>query len=232
MKKTYFIAGTDTDAGKTLVACGLLAKARQQGLTTAAVKPVAAGCEPTDDGLRNDDALQLMAQCSLPLYYEQVNPVAFEAPIAPHLAAQALGQRLQVDRLAGFCRGVTMQGADLTLIEGAGGWRVPLNQTETLADLAKALSVPVILVVGMRLGCINHTLLTIEAIVRDGMQLAGWVANRIDPNMAGFEQNLATLEQRIQAPLLGVVPHLSAFNNNAERVEAAQTYLCLEVLIS
>jgi dethiobiotin synthetase len=101
-----------------------------------------------------------------------------------------------------------------------------------LADLAKALSVPVILVVGMRLGCINHTLLTIEAIVRDGMQLAGWVANRIDPNMAVFEQNLATLEQRIQAPLLGVVPHLSAFNNNAERVEAAQTYLCLEVLIS
>ena len=232
MKKSFFVAGTDTDAGKTLVACALLAQARAQGLTTAAVKPVAAGCEQTSEGLRNDDALQLMAQCTLPLYYEQVNPVAFEAPIAPHIAAQQLGRRLQVDPLAGFSRGVLAQGANLTVIEGAGGWRVPLNSRETLADLAKALNVPVILVVGMRLGCINHALLTVEAIARDGLPLAGWVANRIDPNMAMFEQNLATLEQRIQAPLLGVVPHLSTCSNAAARVDMAQTYLSLDLLIN
>ena len=165
MKKRYFIAGTDTDAGKTMVACALLAKARGQGLTTAAVKPVAAGCIDTKDGLRNDDAEQLLAQCTLPLYYEQVNPVAFMAPIAPHIAAQQQGQRMQVGRLAGFTSGVLMQGANLTLVEGAGGWRVPVNERETLADLAIALSIPVVLVVGMRLGCINHTLLTVEELL-------------------------------------------------------------------
>ena len=125
MKKSYFVAGTDTDAGKTLVACALLAKAQSQGLSTAAVKPVAAGCQRTPDGLRNDDALQLLNQCSLPLYYEQVNPVAFEAAIAPHIAAQQQGRNMQVDRLAGFTLGVMAQGANLTLVEGAGGWRVP-----------------------------------------------------------------------------------------------------------
>ena len=112
IKKRYFIAGTDTDAGKTMVACALLAKAKHQGLSTAAVKPVAAGCIETKEGLRNDDAEQLLAQCTMPLYYEQVNPVAFLAPIAPHIAAQKQGQRIQVDRLTGFTSGVLMQGAN------------------------------------------------------------------------------------------------------------------------
>ncbi len=151
LKKRYFLAGTDTDVGKTMVACALLAKARNMGLSTAAVKPVSAGCISTKDGLRNYDAEQLLSQCSLPVDYEQVNPVAFMAPIAPHIAAQQQGQRMQVDRLAGFTSGVLMQGANLTLVEGAGGWRVPVNERETLADLAIALSMPVVLVVGMRL---------------------------------------------------------------------------------
>ena len=231
MKKRYFIAGTDTDAGKTMVACALLAKARGQGLTTAAVKPVAAGCIDTKDGLRNDDAEQLLAQCTLPLYYEQVNPVAFMAPIAPHIAAQQQGQRMQVGRLAGFTSGVLMQGANLTLVEGAGGWRVPVNERETLADLAIALSIPVVLVVGMRLGCINHTLLTVEAITRDGLELAGWVANCIDPQMDELVANVTTLQHRIQAPMLGLVPNFSEINVASQRVEACQAYLDLETLL-
>lgn len=231
MKKRYFIAGTDTDTGKTMVACALLAKARGQGLTTAAVKPVAAGCIDTKDGLRNDDAEQLLAQCTLPLYYEQVNPVAFMAPIAPHIAAQQQGQRMQVGRLAGFTSGVLMQGANLTLVEGAGGWRVPVNERETLADLAIALSIPVVLVVGMRLGCINHTLLTVEAITRDGLELAGWVANCIDPQMDELDANVTTLQHRIQAPMLGLVPNFSEINLASQRVEACQAYLDLETLL-
>ena len=231
MRKRYFIAGTDTDAGKTMVACALLAKARSQGLSTAAVKPVAAGCIDTKEGLRNDDAEQLLAQCTIALYYEQVNPVAFKEPIAPHIAAQKQGQRMQVDRLTGFTSGVLMQGANFTLVEGAGGWRVPVNDRETLADLAIALAIPVVLVVGMRLGCINHALLTAEAITRDGLELAGWVANCIDPEMAELEANITTLQHRIQAPMLGLVPHLSNMNEASERVEACQTYLDLDTLL-
>ena len=231
IKKRYFIAGTDTDAGKTMVACALLAKARSQGLTTAAVKPLAAGCIDTKEGLRNDDAEQLLAQCTLPLYYEQVNPVAFMEPIAPHIAAQKQGQRMQVDRLTGFTSGVLMQGANFTLVEGVGGWRVPINERETLADLAIDLSIPVILVVGMRLGCINHALLTVEAIARDGLELAGWVANCIDPQMAELAANVDTLQHRVQAPMLGLVPNLSDINEASERVEACQTFLDLDALL-
>ena len=231
IKKRYFIAGTDTDVGKTMIACALLAQARSQGLTTAAVKPVAAGCIDTKDGLRNDDAQQLLAQCTLPLYYEQVNPVAFIDPIAPHIAAQKEGQRMQVDRLVGYTSGVIMQGADLTLVEGAGGWRVPVNERETLADFAIGLSIPVVLVVGMRLGCINHALLTVEAIARDGLTLAGWIANCVDPEMIELDANIATLKDRIPAPMLGLVPNLVSVDSPLARIEACQTYLKLNLLL-
>jgi dethiobiotin synthetase len=222
MAKTFFVTGTDTDAGKTLVACGLLAAAKQAGFSTAAVKPVAAGCEETANGLRNSDATALLAQCTKTLAYEQVNPVALAPAIAPHIAATQIGRELRASRLLGLCRGVIYERADLTLIEGAGGWRVPLNASETLADLAIELNQPVILVVGMKLGCINHALLTCEAIARDGLTLAGWVANRVQPEMAVFEDNLASLQQRIPAPLLGVVPYLTPAT-----AEAAAEYLDL-----
>ncbi|MCP4789558.1 MAG: dethiobiotin synthase [Gammaproteobacteria bacterium] len=225
-KQRYFIAGTDTDVGKTLIACGLLARAKTDGLRTAAVKPVAAGCYNTADGLRNSDAEQLLAQCTLPLYYEQVNPLAFEPPIAPHIAAAQQGVRMDAARLAGFTRGVLMQGADLTLVEGAGGWRVPLNERETLAELPRQLQLPVILVVGMKLGCISHALLTVEAIKSDGLRLAGWVANCIDPEMSELEANLDTLKANFAAPLLGVVPPLQTTDWQAQ-AEAAATYLQL-----
>lgn len=213
-KQTYFVTGTDTDAGKTLMACGLLEKARRQGMSTVAVKPVAAGCEQTESGLRNNDALLLQNAMTLALPYEQVNPIAFEPPLAPHIAAMREGKSLSVERLEGFCRGVTFQSCDLALVEGAGGWLVPLNPRETLADLAKALKAPVILVVGMKLGCINHALLTVQAIARDGLPLAGWVANKIDPNMGAYEENLMTLKALIDAPLLGEVPFLSDANKD------------------
>lgn len=208
-KQKFFIAGTDTDVGKTVIASALLAKGNQQGLSTVAIKPVAAGCEQSDEGLRNGDALALQEQMSVALPYAQVNPVTLEPAIAPHIAADQISKRLSVSQLAGYCRGVMMQGAQLTLVEGAGGWRVPLNRVETLAGLARELNLPVILVVGMKLGCINHALLTVEAIRNDGLPLAGWVANQIDADMPVFDENVATLQTMIPAPCLGVVPYIA-----------------------
>lgn len=208
-KKTYFIAGTDTDAGKTVVTAGLLAAANNQGLRTIGLKPVSAGCDVTEDGLRNGDALILQDTASIQLSYDQVNPIAFEPPIAPHIAAVQEGRQLSADRLAAYCRGTLMQPADFVLIEGAGGWRVPLNQREMLSSLPKMLGTDVILVVGMKLGCLNHALLTAEAIARDGLKVAGWVANRIDPDMNCYQENLETLKGFFRAPLLGEVPHLA-----------------------
>ena len=207
-KKTFFITGTDTDVGKTLVASGLLAAAQRQGMSTAGLKPVAAGCEQTEAGLRNADARLLQSVTNIPLVYEQINPVALVSAIAPHIAAQQEKRNLSADRLAGFCRS-SMNQAQLTLIEGAGGWRVPLNARETMADLVRLLQVPVVLVVGMRLGCINHALLSVEAIRNDGLMLAGWVANCVDADMPVLAENIETLMQRIPAPCLGVVPRLT-----------------------
>lgn len=205
MTKTWFVTGTDTEVGKTAVSCALLHAAAAAGLRTAAVKPVAAGC---DSQGQNEDAVQLIAAMTESLEYQQVNPVALQEAIAPHIAAQREGKRLQADRLAGLCRGVMLSDAEFILVEGAGGWRVPINPRETLADVAKNLQVGVILVVGMRLGCINHALLTAEAIARDGLALAGWVANQVAGPMDCYQENLATLQNGLAAPLLGEVPYL------------------------
>lgn len=202
----FFVTGTDTEVGKSRVAASLLAAARQAGLSTAALKPVASGCSEQKGGLRNEDALLLAQYCSLPLSYEQINPVALRQAIAPHLAAASEGRRLRLDSLLGFARGVLMQRADVTIMEGAGGWRVPLNSREYLSALPAALNVPVILVVGLKLGCINHALLTAEAIHRDGLQLAGWVANHLSADMPAVADNIATLRAALPAPCLGELP--------------------------
>lgn len=209
MSAAYFITGTDTDAGKTTVAAGLLHAARLKGLSTAAGKPVASGCVMTAEGLRNSDALALQAECSVVLDYDEVNPLAFAPAIAPHLAALEAGVTLTVDSLLQPMRHILNKQADFTLIEGAGGWRVPLAGEHNLSDLAIALGLPVILVVGVRLGCINHAVLTAEAIARDGLHLAGWVANVIEAQTSRLEENLATLRERLPAPCLGRVPRLS-----------------------
>lgn len=209
MSKTYFVTGTDTEVGKTAISCALLQAAASQGLSTAAVKPVAAGCDAQG---HNEDALQLLENMTLDLDYVQVNPVALEPAIAPHIAAAEAGKNIQASRLAGLCRGVMMSGADFVLIEGAGGWRVPISPRETLADLAKQLQVGVILVVAMRLGCINHALLTAEAVRRDGLPLTGWVANQPDERMNCYTENLDTLQRLLPAPLLGEVPNTTPWD--------------------
>lgn len=215
MSQAYFIAGTDTDVGKTTIAAGLLHAARLQGLSTLAAKPVASGCAVTSKGLRNADALALIDQSTVQLPYERVNPFAFEPAIAPHLAAREAGVALALPALLKPMQGILAEGADFTLIEGAGGWRVPLSDHANLSDLAIALKLPVILVVGVRLGCINHALLSAEAIARDGLQLAGWVANVIEPRTSRLEENLASLAERLPAPCLGRVPRLKQASADA-----------------
>lgn len=204
--RTFFITGTDTDAGKTYVTCALLQAAKAKGLSTAAVKPLAAGGLKTLEGTHNEDALLLQKNCSLPLSYQEVNPLCLEQAIAPHIAAKQAGVSLRAHDLAEHCYAVMAKQADLTLIEGAGGWLVPLNDKEFVADIVLALNIPVVLVVGMRLGCLNHALLTVRAIQNDGVILHGWIANQLDPQMPAYQENLETLKVLIKAPLLSVVP--------------------------
>jgi len=222
MTTAFFVTGTDTEVGKTTVAAGLLHAARKAGLSTAAAKPVASGCEVTADGLRNGDALALLGECSLPMRYEQVNPFAFEPAIAPHLAAREVGIELTAALMAESVRRMLALQADFSLVEGAGGWRVPLAGGENLSDLVVMLGLPVILVVGIRLGCINHALLSAEAIECDGLRLAGWVANIVDPATSRLEENLATLADRLPGPCLGRVPRLST-------ATPAQVAACLDL---
>lgn len=202
-----FVAGTDTDAGKTYVSCALLRAATAQGLRSLGLKPVAAGCTETAEGWRNDDALALQAAASVSAPYDVINPIALPLACAPHIAAEAAGRKLVLDRLAGFVRGA-LNGypADVTLIEGAGGWRVPLNDRELLSGLPTVLNVPVILVVGLRLGCLNAALLTAEAMIRDGRTLVGWIATEPQP-MPWADENVATLQRLMPVPLLSRFPH-------------------------
>ncbi len=230
MAQAFFITGTDTDAGKTSVAAGLLCAAKQQGCSTLAMKPVASGCDMSAEGLRNSDALALIAQSTVQLPYTQINPYAFAPAIAPHIAAQEAGVELSVADLYRTAQVILQQQADFTLIEGAGGWRVPISNAEFLSDFAIALQLPVILVVGVKLGCINHALLTAQAIINDGLELAGWVANVVDPSCARLAENLATLQQLMPAPCLAEVPHLTSASAEhvAEYVKQAQQSLSVK----
>lgn len=206
-----FITGTDTDVGKTWVTLGLLNALAATGVRTAAMKPVACGAVATEAGLHNDDALRLQRAATVALPYALVNPYCFAPPIAPHIAAQRAGICIDTASIKTAFDAIAAQ-ADCVVVEGAGGWCVPLNARETLADLALRLELPVVLVVGMRLGCLNHSLLSAEAIVRSGLPFAGWVANSINADFAELAENIAALSERIPAPLLGVVPHLAALD--------------------
>lgn len=208
MADAFFMTGTDTEVGKTYIASALLRGAAAQGLTTLAVKPVAAGCEETPEGRRNEDALRLQEAMTLSEPYERINPVALLEPLSPHLAARHEGVEISVQDLADHCRRMLERPVDFALVEGAGGWRVPLNAREDMSDLARALALPVILVVDMRLGCLNHALLTAEAIQRDGLFLAGWIANQHQPEpMMAKAENLQTLIQKMPASCLGQVDY-------------------------
>ena len=202
----FFVTGTDTGIGKTRVSAGLLKALAKSGLKTVGMKPVASGADMTSEGLRNEDALALQAAAFLKRDYGLVNPYCFAPPVAPHLAAREAGVEIELERIltsySELCR-----GADVAVVEGVGGWQVPLSDSLELPDLARALDLPVVLVVGMRLGCLNHAALTARAIRADGLELAGWVANAIDPDFQRPEANLATLQAELGAPLLGQLPH-------------------------
>ncbi len=201
--KRLFITGTDTEIGKTVVSCGIVRGLVAAGYRVAAFKPVASGCDQTIEGLRNEDALSLMSAANVDLPYNMVNPWAFEPPIAPHIAAE---QRGIVMDPAEFAASVDETRADYAIVEGVGGWCVPLTSRLMLVDLARACADAVILVVGMRLGCINHGLLSAKVILEDDIPLAGWVANFLDADMLHQADNLESLRQRMPVSLLGQVP--------------------------
>jgi dethiobiotin synthetase len=204
MSQAYFLTGTDTEIGKTFTACALLHAARAAGFAAAGLKPVAAG---VDAGGRNEDVDSLVAASAVALPPAVVNPYCFRAAVAPHIAAAEEGRAIDFAVIADAVTAARRQ-ADFVVVEGVGGFRVPLGVDRDSADLAVALGLPVILVVGLRLGCINHALLTAEAIAARGLTLAGWVANTVDRDMARREENVAALAERLAAPLLGVLPRL------------------------
>ena len=203
----YFIVGTDTGAGKTLVASVLIARMVVAGRRVAAMKPVSAGCAHTAEGWLNDDVVRLRQAANVKLPLALINPYAFEPAIAPHIAAEQVGVEIDLEHIERAYREIAML-ADTVIVEGVGGFLVPLNRRQNAADLALRLNLPLVLVIGMRLGCLNHALLTVEAIQRRGLTLAGWVANPIDPNMQAFDANLASLKARIAAPFWGMTADL------------------------
>ena len=206
MNVGVFVTGTDTAVGKTVVCAALLAALNGGGCRAVGMKPVASGCRRTPDGLRNDDAELLIAHGAGAPDYAQVNPYAFEEAIAPHIAARGAGVDVRLDPIAAAFDALSVD-ADRVVVEGVGGWSVPLSATLMQADLVRALHLPVVLVVGLRLGCINHALLSARAIATDGCDLVGWIGNRIDPAMTRVDENLATLRERLPAPCLGLLPH-------------------------
>ncbi|MGM9489083.1 dethiobiotin synthase [Ideonella sp. YS5] len=202
----FFVTGTDTGVGKTLCSAAMLHALARRHARVVGMKPVAAGLIEHEGRLVSEDVLALRAASTLAVAPELDNPVSLPEPLSPHLAARRAGVTVRVADLLAPAKALA-EMSDALVVEGAGGWRVPLNdEGETLADFARALGAPVVLVVGLRLGCLNHAMLTAEAIRADGLQIAGWIANRVDPQMACADENLATLRQCLGAPLLGDVP--------------------------
>ena len=201
----YFVTGTDTGVGKTFIASALLRAARARGLTCVGYKPIAAGATLQDGELQNEDALELIEAAGTGLDYADINPVVLRPAIAPHIALGQVDRDVSARQLAEGC-----PEAAFVLVEGAGGWFVPLNERETLADVCAALGAKVILVVAMKLGCLNHALLTAGAITRSGLTLAGWIANSPGDPMPFLAENIDTLRERLPGPCLGIVPHVDS----------------------
>jgi dethiobiotin synthetase len=230
-KQAFFVTGTDTEMGKTFICQSLLDALNNKGYVTAGYKPIAAGCEQTPKGLRNEDGLTLQASSSLDLTYEEVNPIAFEAPVAPHLAHQAQvsdedAQYIPIDKIRhGFVH-LVQKEPNVIVIEGAGGWRLPLGgsyqgKPRYLSEFVIEQNLAVILVVGIRLGCLNHAVLTAEAIRNDGLKIAGWVANQVDQNMAMQDENIETLKSLIDAPFIGKVPQVDGQPHGGQYLDLA-----------
>ena len=225
MTKRYFVTGTDTEVGKTVASCALLQAASRNGFTTAGYKPVASGSEETAEGLRNSDALALQRNSTLALSYAEVNPYTFAEPTSPHIVSEDEQRPIDPDLLCAGLR-VLEQKADWVLVEGAGGWYTPLSATCTFADWVQREQLPVILVVGVKLGCINHAVLTAQAVQQAGLKLVGWIANDVIPPGKRHAEYMATLTRMIPAPLLGEIPWLEEGPDAAEPGQ----YLDLTVL--
>lgn len=209
MKKGYFITGTDTDVGKTWATIALMRHFKNQGYSVIGMKPIAAGCEWQEGVLKNEDALLMQENASLEIEYKKINPYAFEMPVSPHLASSENPISLKVikntfDELK--------DNADVIFVEGAGGWLAPLSCDYDIADLAKKLQLPVIFVVAIRLGCINHARLTFQAIQADDVECAGWIAMCVDPDMPMLTENISMIKDKVSAPLLGVLPYSDFMN--------------------
>ena len=208
MRREFFVTGTDTGVGKTLATAALLRHLRESGVSVAGMKPIAAGVIAGLEGPANEDALMLQAESSVRHPYAVVNPWLFEPAIAPHIAAAESGVVIDAARIVAAHERLAA-GADVVLAEGAGGFLVPLDSTRSCAELPALLGMDVILVVGLRLGCLNHAFLTTEAIAARRLKLAGWIGNSVDPAFARRDANLATLESRIAAPCLGIIPWMA-----------------------
>lgn len=224
----FFVTGTDTEIGKTLVSTALLLALAQQGLSTIGMKPVAAGADLIDGVWHNEDVDALMAAASVSAAPELVVPYLMQTPAAPHIVAELESVTISGAHIQSCYQALTTQ-ADAVIVEGVGGFCVPLNAEMDTADMAQTLGLPVILVVGMRLGCINHALLTAQAIAARGLRLAGWVANTVDDTMLYPDQNLAALKMRLAAPLLGQLPRLND-RTPMRRAQAAAACLNLNFL--
>lgn len=223
-KNDYFITGTDTEIGKTFTTSALLRAFAKQGNSTLGLKPIASGAEEIDGVLHNEDVDSLVAASSVKASQEIVVPYLMRTPAAPHIVAALENVTMDVQHIAS-CYQQAQQLGDVVLVEGVGGFCVPLDDETSTVDLAQRLALPVILVVGMRLGCINHALLTAQAINASGLRLAGWVANTVDTDMKFFEENVQTLKQRLDAPCLAVMPRLAI-----NEIEQASQYLDLNLL--
>ncbi|NOZ11675.1 MAG: dethiobiotin synthase [Gammaproteobacteria bacterium] len=224
MVQGVFITATGTGAGKTLVAGALLHFFVTQGISAVGMKPVACGCRPTDQGLRSGDG-ELLWQYSDPRpLYEDINPYAFAEPVAPHIAAEYSGVQISLDQIDKHWRSLRTQ-SEWVVVEGVGGWLVPLGSQWSVADLAQHFGYPVVMVVGMGLGCLNYALLTAGAIVASGLELVGWVANQTDPNMLRFDDNVLALKHYLSAPLVGIIPHMMQPD-----VPTAATHLRIDII--
>ena len=208
---TYFITGTDTHIGKTAITCSLIAKYISKGFRVGGMKPIAAGCYIENGYLISDDVRKIIEVSNIDLNLDEINPYRFKPPIAPHISFKKNKSEIDIRLIQNNLLSLKKK-TDYIFIEGVGGYAVPLSETISTADLIDALNIPVILVVGMKLGCINHALLTIESIMHRKQNICGWVANRIDQHMLAYEKNFSFLKERIKAPCLGEVPYLNNFN--------------------
>jgi len=206
MEKGYFITGTDTNVGKTWATIALMRYFKQQGKSIAGMKPVASGCFMQDGQLKNEDALLIQENASLKIDYDLINPYAYELPVSPHIAG--INNPVNMSKIVKRFN-VLKELAEIVLVEGAGGWYAPLNVSEDISDLAKALALPVIIVVAIRLGCINHAKLTRQAIQLSGIPCVGWIAICVDPEMLNRDENIQTIKSALKVPLLGVLPYLA-----------------------